>query len=207
MAEYPSNSNKSKEEQKIPAPVVNSIPTARKKKPEKKLFRMIFAQDFKDIKQGLIKDWIEPQVRNLAWNYVQFLIDTVKNGVKMMMYDNYKPTEKSNIPASNYSYSNYYKPAVVAPRPNTESVSYDEFEYPTEKEAADVLNGLRDLIARCKAASVLDLYGLSHISTSNYTLQNWGWTNLDFVEIRTTTSDDGRIVYYLTLPKATMLQR
>ena len=207
MAEYPSNSNKSKQEQNIPAPVVTNVPTARKKKPDNKLLRMIFAQDFKDIKDGLVKDWIEPQVRNLAWNYVQFLIDTVKNGVKMMMYDNYKPTEKSSVPASNYSYNNYYRPTMTTPKSNNDTVSYDEFEYPTEKEAADVLTGLRDLISRCKAATVLDLYGLSKISTSNYTLQNWGWTNLDFVEIKTTTSDDGRIVYYLTLPKATVLQR
>ena len=95
----------------------------------------------------------------------------------------------------------------MTPRSNTESVSYDEFEYPTEKEAVDVLQGLKDLIVRCKAATVLDLYGLSKISTSNYPLQNWGWTNLDFVEVKSTTSDDGRIVYILTLPKAVMLPR
>ena len=217
MAEYPSNSNKSKNEIKMRDPVVKNVPTVGKQvtteeKEKDGLLRMIFAQDFKDIKKGLIEQWIQPQVKNLAWNYIQFLIDTVKNGVKMMMYDNYRPTEKSNSPASTYTYSNYYQPSVATQsttkhQSNTDTINYDEFEYPTEKEARDVLQELRNLIEISKAASVLDLYGFSKMSTANYALQNWGWTNLDHADVVQTVSDDGRVVYVITLPKAQMLPR
>ena len=81
-------------------------------------------------------------------------------------------------------------------------ISYDEFTYPTYGEAEAVLTELRNQIARCRVATVLDMYNLSKVATSNYTLQDWGWQNLDFAEVR-----QGEGGYIITLPKAKILPR
>lgn len=210
MADYPSNSNKSKEAMQQRAPIAKNTPNVYKTNENHHLLRMIFAQDFKDIKEGLIKQWIEPQLKNLAWGYVQFFIDTIKNGVKMMIYENYKPTNnQQNSLTSQYSYSNYYSktpqsqnaPSISSPSKTT--LNYDEFEFETEEEAKGILQEMKNIIATSKAVSVLDYYNLSRVSTANYPLQDWGWTNLDFAEVQSAPSKmDGRLIWIITLPRA-----
>ena len=207
MADYPPNSNKSKEEERNVDPVVINPVGVRKKK-DNKFLRMIFRQDFKDIKPGLITDYVEPKVQDLAWSFIQASIDTVTNALRMMVYKDFRPTNSSRVPAERYSYSNYYSSSSPRPAPTMESeVNYDEFTYYTKSEADAVLFELKNLIARTKYASVLDLYNLSKVSTSNYTLQNWGWTNLDFAEVRQCFDEDHRTVYMIVLPKAKYIPR
>ena len=208
-SDYPSNSNKSKEGQipKIPDPVVLTPGEPRKKK-DSKLFRMIFKQDLKDVKPGLITDYVEPKVQELAWQFIQAGIDTVTNALRMMVYKDYKPSTSNKLPADRYSYSNYYSSSVSAPKPSmTSELNYDEFTYATKGEADVVLAEMKNLIEKTKVATVLDLYGLSGVSTSNYTLQNWGWTNLNFAEVKQCFDEDHRVVYMINLPKATSLPR
>lgn len=211
MADYPSNSNKSKEEvaPNLPDPVVVT-PGVPKKKKDSKFLRMIFKQDFKDVKPGLVKEYIEPKVTDLAWSFIQASIDTVTNALRMMVYQDYRPTSTPKIPADRYSYNNYYSSST--PKPNltptmTSEVNYDEFTYATKGEADVVLAELKNILQRSKSATVLDLYALSGVGTSNYTLQNWGWTDLNFAEVKQTFDEDHRIVYMISLPKANFLGR
>ena len=212
VPEYPSNSNKSKSEGQPPeqdkvAPVVTN-PVGIKKKRNNKFLRMIFRQDFKDVKQGIVTDYLEPTVQNLAWAFIQAGIDGITNILCMMVYEDYRPLEKNRLPAERYSYNNYYSSSSPRPAPTmTSEINYDEFTYWTRGEAEAVLNELKNLIARCKWASVLDLYNLSKVSTSNYTLQDWGWENLDFAEIHQAYDEDRRLVYTISLPKAKMIPR
>lgn len=211
MADYPSNSNKSKEEQapNIPDSVVVTPGVPRKKK-ENKYLRMIFKQDLKDIKPGLVKDYIEPKVQELAWQYIQAGIDIFTTALKMMVYKDYKPSNAPKLPADRYSYSNYYSASTARPAPAptmTSEINYDEFTYATKGEADVVLAELRNLIERTKVATVLDLYGFSGVGTSNYTLQNWGWRDLNFAEVRQCFDEDHKAVYMINLPKATFLSR
>lgn len=208
MPDYPSNSNKSKEEEQKVQPVVVNPVGVRNKKKKSKLLKMIFRQDFKDIKPGLVTSYVEPKVQDIAWSFIQAGIDLVTNALRMMVYEDYKPTDRAKLPADRYTYSNYYSSSVPRPAPTmTSELNYDEFTYTTKAEADVVLAELKNLIARTKAASVLDLYNLSKVSTSNYTLQNWGWTNLDFAEVKQTYDEDHRIVYVINLPKAMSLGR
>ena len=205
--EYPTNSNKSKEEPRMVEAVVTNPVGVRKKK-KSKLLRMIFRQDFKDIKPGLVTDYVEPKVQDIAWSFIQSGIDLVTNALRMMVYEDYKPTDRSRLPADRYTYSNYYSSSSPRPVPTmTSELSYDEFTYTTKAEADVVLAELKNLIDRTKAASVLDLYNLSKVPTSNYTLQDWGWKNLDFAEVKQTFDDEHRIVYVINLPKASPLGR
>jgi len=202
MDNYPSNSNKSKEENKKALDaVVSKQPTVRKKK-NNKLLRMIFAQDFRDIEQGLMTQWVAPKIKDLSWSFIQAAIDTVTNAVRMMVYSDYKPVDRSKLPAERYSYSNYYQQQATPKPTMATQLDYDEFTYPTYGEADAVLTELKNQIARCRVATVLDMYNLSKVPTSNYTLQDWGWQNLDFAEVR--QAEEG---YIITLPKAKILPR
>lgn len=206
VPDYPANSNKSKEEKQPLKPVVDKPAMVRKKKTSK-LMKLIFAQDFNDIKQGLYTEYIEPKAKDLSWSFIQAGIDLVTNAFRMMVYPDYKPVDRTKLPAERYSYTNYYtysQPYANRPAPTmTSEVNYDEFTYPTRGEAEAVLTELKNQIARCRCATVLDLYNLSNVTTSNYTLQDWGWTDLNFAEVR--QSPEGG--YMIALPKAKMLQR
>lgn len=205
VPDYPSNSNKSKEERKTLEPVVQGTATARKKR-DNKLLRMVIAHDFRDIKEGLYTRYVGPKVKELSWSIIQAVIDYITNAARMMVYDDYNPVDRSKLPAERYSYNNYYyqqqqqKPAPVPTM--TSELNYDEFSYPTRGDAEAVLAEMKNQIIRCRCATVLDLYSLSNISTSNYALQDWGWTNLDFAEVR--QGPDG---YIIALPKAKVLPR
>ena len=206
---YPSNSNKSKET--VPAKKLDSVvsaPAVPRKKKKEKFLPVIFEQDFNDIKLGLYNEWIKPKIRAYAWSLFEGMIDTVKNTIRMMMYENYKPSESK--PANNgYSYSSIYNSNQNPTMSKPKEISYDEFQYPTYGEAERVRRGLIEQIERCKVATVLDMYQLSQVDTSNYTLQDWGWTNLDFAEIKQipeAESPNG-FVYIITMPKAKPLPR
>ena len=209
VPEYPSNSNKAKEEARQPLKPVVDKPAEVRKKKDNKLLRMIFAQDFKDIEQGLITEYIEPKIRDLSWSFIQTAIDTVTNAFRMMVYKDYKPTTTNKLPTSAYTYNNYYSSSYAnRPAPTmTSEINYDEFTYPTRGEAEAVLTELKNQIVRCRCATVLDLYNLSNVTTSNYALQDWGWTDLGFAEVRQTLDETNKIVYMIALPKAKMLPR
>ncbi len=213
IPEFPANSNKSKEERKPLKPVVDTPALIKKPKKVTKLHKLIFAKDFDDIKQGLYKEYVEPKAKELSWNLIQACIDYVTNAFRMMVYEDYKHVERSKLPAERYSYNHYYtysQPTVnrstAAPSVTTE-LNYDEFLYPTAAKADLVLAELKNQIATCKCATVLDLYDLSGVATSNYTLQNWGWTDLGFAEVRQTLDENHNIVYMISLPKAKPLPR
>ena len=217
VPDYPSNSNKSKEERRAPDPVVSNAPAVRKKR-NNKLLRTIFAQDINDIKQELVTGYIDPKIKDLAWSIIQGTIDILTNACKMMVYKDYKPVDRAKIPAERYSYSAYYSQPVgtATPRPTMSTeINYDEFVYPDFGEADAVLTEMKNLIAgQYRCATVLDLYSLSRVSTSNYTLQNYGWTNLDFAEVRQSPDlvpdpkDPTKMVrgYIIALPKAKPLR-
>ena len=205
IPEYPPNSNKSKQEnsgRKIPEAIVDIAPPVRKKK-ENKYLRLLFAQDFKDIKDDLVKEYVEPKAKELFWSFIQAQIDYVTNALRMMVYKGYKPVDKSKLPAERYSYNNYYTSPSAAPRaPSMETeINYDEFKYGSEAKAKEVLNALKGLIVTNGAVSVLDLYRLSNVTTSNYAIDNYGWTNLDFVETRF-VNDGEQSGWVLNLPRA-----
>ena len=201
--EYPSNSNKSKEENKQRLDAVIDSPAKVRKKKTNKLLRFIFARDLADIQQEIMTEYIRPKSKDLTWELLQAGIDIFKNAIKMAIYENYKPADTSRLPAERYSYSGYYNQGTTVRPTMTTELNYDEFIYDSYGKATAVLDALRDRInGPYKCATVLDLYDASKISTSNYTLQDYGWTNLDFAEVR-----QGEAGYIIALPKAKPLKR
>lgn len=205
IEDYPANSAKSKQEakenRKNLQPVVTEPVNIRPKR--NKVLRLLFKNDFQDIRKGLTEDYVYPKIQELTWAFVQACIDGVSNTLKMMIYDNYRPTTRSSTPTDRYSYSKYYGDQAVRPAPSmTTEINYDEFSYTDRGNAEAVLRELQNLIVTTKAASVLDLYNLSNVPTSNYTLQDWGWTDLSFAEVRSQGDE-----YIIALPKAKPLKR
>lgn len=213
VPEYPANSNKSKENHVPLKPLVDEPAVVRKKRKPSKLLKLIFKQDLNDIKPGLVNEYIEPKARELSWSFIQAGIDLVTNALRMMVYEDWKPTSSPRYTqTSAYTYNHYYegssKMYANKPAPTMSSeLNYDEFVYPTSGRAQAILNELKNLIISNRCATVLDLYELSGITTSQWTLQDWGWTDLSFAEVRQTLNDDGRTVYIIALPKAKPLPR
>ena len=61
---------------------------------------------------------------------------------------------------------------------------------------------MRDVVDSCGAVSIQDMITISKKTTSNYTLGDWGWTDLSRVMVRTTA---GRR-FKIDLPKPVYLK-
>ncbi len=202
IPEYPANSDRSKQNNPPKLqPVVTSKPEKYQKK-ENKYLKMIFAQDFRDVKDSLVTEYVQPKVKELVWSFFQAQLDFVTNALRMMVFKDFKPSAKPSTQAERYSYSTYYnQPNKPAPTMTTE-VNYDELMYSTSGEAGAVLAGMRQRLEHYDRVTVADFYDLSDISTTNFALGNYGWKNLDFAEVKQVMTEDGVYKYIIALPKA-----
>ena len=78
---------------------------------------------------------------------------------------------------------------------------FDEIILDTRREAEEVLSRLYDILSKYEVVTVSDLYDLTGID-SNYTDQDWGWT-----ELRGSQIVNVRNGYLLDLPKPEPLRR
>lgn len=186
--EYPSNSNKDKQNN-LPAPtsaepVVANPTKIRQKRPS--LFRMIFEQDFKDIKDGLIKEYIKPRLKDIAYGIFESALNTVDNSIQMMIYENVRPGYHSNTvgrPAQTPYNKISTQARTVSPTTVTSSYNYNEILYTSYGEADAVLTTMKEWIQDYGAVSVARYYDFSnyHGSQRSYTDNDYGWYDLSGV--------------------------
>lgn len=190
MEEYGSNSDKALSNKRTEPvkPVVTKPVKVRKPSGVKKFFSMFISDNIGDLKSYVVHDVIIPTLQ-----------DTVINSLEMIFHGR----SKSKSRVSTVDYSSISSGSSSSIKPSTSRVIdsrrlNEEFVYETRGEADVVLDGLNDILQSYGIASVADLYDLSGKTTSNYTLQKYGWRNLDGCRAR-------RIIggYVLDLPKAT----
>ena len=201
MAEYLSNSNKSREakaepvaEKKI-SPVVNGTATVRKKTGLGKLAGSIIVEDARSVGSYILTDVLIPALK-------KSIDDIVSNGIHMMLYGKAAESRNSST-ISRVSYSGYYQRKSEEPLRAGSSSSVFEFEdivFPTRGDAEAVLTAMEDIIDQYQAVSVGDLYELSKVPSPNYTVNKYGWTNLRSAQV--VRCRDGFIIQF---PKATVL--
>ena len=188
MAEYKSNSHRSKEQSsdKKVEKVISGNAKVKK--------RSALSDDIQNIKSYVVMDVLIPAAKKA-------ISDIVTNGIDMILYPggNGRP-KRSN--ANHVSYRSYYDnrdrdrrydPEI---RSRRSSYSYDDIIIDTRAEAEEVLERMDELLDTYNVVSVADLYDLVGISCS-YTDNKYGWTNLRNAEIIRVR--DG---YFLKLPKA-----
>lgn len=201
MAEYASNSHKSKElnEKSVPEKKVEKIisGTAKaKKKSEIRKFTDVFiSEDIESVKSYIFADVLVPAVKKA-------ISDIVTNGIDMLLYgESGSENSSKKSTASKVSYRSYYdspserRGAHIINR-SASGYSYDDVTLSNRGEAESVLARMDELIDTYGLVSVADFYDLVGIS-GNYTDNKYGWT-----DIRTASVVRTRDGYMIRLPRA-----
>jgi hypothetical protein len=203
--EYPSNANMPQPPQlekpsESSKSVITSKPKVKTNTP-KGLKGVIFSQDFKDIKQGVFDDIIRPKIKEMAYRFVENIVNTVDSTIQMMIFgDVGRPTSRPGDRVSYNQFSNTKKP-----NPQISSVAYEHgtIEYPTRGDAERVLQEMQDWLYRFPYVEVSRMYEFSNLSMPNWTSNNYGWDNLDGVTVKRTFEGQ----YIIDLPRAKPLPK
>lgn len=186
--DYPSNSNKDRQASLPPPqsaePIVTNPTKVRVKRPS--LFRMIFEQDLKDIKDCLITEYIEPRLKDIAYGIFESALSTVDDSIQMMIYKNSRPggfrgtmNKPAPTPYNRIStQARSYPPTTV-----TSSYNYNEIIYSSYGEADAVLTAMKEWIHDYGTVAVARYYDFSNYTGSqrSYTDNDYGWTDLSHV--------------------------
>ena len=197
MENYKSNSDKARyerqSEKKVEAVITGTAKT-RKKRETHKFADVFLAEDVSNIKSYVLMEVIIPTVKKA-------ISDVVTTGVEMLLYGE-SDRSKKNGSRSKISYRNYYERDSERVRAGSisnkrSSLDYDDILFDTRGDAEAVLDAMNDIISQYGTVSVSDLYDLARVPNDNFTMNNYGWTNIggaSAVRIR-----DG---YILKLPRA-----
>mgnify|MGYP003299575656 CR=1 FL=1 len=196
MEEYPSNSHKSKETEGQPEKrlekVVSGQTKSKKKGEMRKLRDSFISEDAPKLKEYVILDVLIPAIKKA-------ISDIVTNGVDMILYGETRHDRKT-VNGSKVSYSSYYVGGNKEEKRDRSRVrdgfDYDDILFAHRGDAEVVLSAMEDTIDRYGFVSVLDMYDLADVSTSNYTLGNYGWKGLRGA--KTVPASGG---YVIKLPK------
>ena len=210
MEECPSYSHKSRDKAKAEATapaekrVEKSVVTgtaATKKKSEMRKFADTFvSEDAANVKSYILQDVIIPAAKRI-------LDDVIVGSLRMFLYgERGAPGGGSRSNASKVSYRSYYERESDRRRDNGSSrvrsgFEYDDIEFEYRGDAEAVLTEMENIIEQFDMVSVGDLYDLADVSTSNYAVNRYGWTNLATAQIARTRNGK----YIIKLPRAMAL--
>lgn len=186
------NKNEGLNERKKMESVVQTPAKPKKESTWQKIKKEFTSDDTKSVSDYLIFDVLIPAVKKT----IQDMID---NGVEMILWGGTsRAPRQSNIPGSRVSYRNYYdqRNPVYTNKPRIGSYEYEEGIFNSRTDAEIVLYRMQEALDRYSVVRVADYLELSG-RNSSFTDNNYGWTNLDNVQIR--RSRDGG--YYLELPR------
>lgn len=199
MADYQSNSRRSKTEQeevstKKVEKVVSGAVITRKKNGFDKLKSEFISDDAKNIKSYVFGEVLIPALKKA-------ISDVVTNGIDILLYGESRGRNGNNrSTADKVSYRSYYNDAPrenkLNPYSRSTNYSYDDIVLANRGEAEDVLSRMDELMDTYGLVRVADLYDLVGI-TGNYTDNKYGWTNIRNAEILRVR--DG---YMIKLPRA-----
>lgn len=204
MEEYGGNSHKMKDERKaLPdksseekkvEKVINGSAKSKKKGEIQKFADVFISEDVGNVKSYIFMEVLVPAVKKA-------ISDIVTNGVDMILYG--ETRQKKNT-TTKVSYGKYYgNNGEQERRSNSYRQSgrtgfdYDEIIFETRGDAEAVLDAMNEIISQYGVVSVGDLYDLAAVSTDNFAVNKYGWT--DIAGCKAVRVRDG---YVLKLPKA-----
>lgn len=200
MDDYKPNSHRSKEElpktpEKRVIDKVVSNTTKQKKKTEARKFIDVFIQeDLRSIGSYILTDVVVPAIKR-----------TILDSVKAILGET--GTSRSSTSATKISYRSFYDKEADKKTPynmaqTRAGFDYDEIVFESRGDAEAVLDAMNDIVnSQYGIVSVGDLYDLANITTDNYTVNNYGWTDIRGSKVVPTR--DG---YMLKLPRALPLK-
>lgn len=186
MEDYKPNSHKYKEEVAKPNPqekkiqkVITGNAKTRKKSEIRKLTDIFISEDVSNVKSYVLMDVLVPAIKKA-------ISDIVTNGVDMILYGESRHTGRRSS-ASKVSYEKYYpdqrdRRDIPVSRARN-GLDYDDILFDNRGDAEAVLTALEDIIDQFGVASVGDLYDLAEITTTNYAINKYGWTDLRSAQV------------------------
>lgn len=198
MEDYKPNSHAYKEaqkealsEKKVEKVILGTAKT-KKKNEIRKLADVFISEDVGSVKSYILLDVLVPAVKKA-------ISDIVTNGIDMILYGGSgRGKRKSDGPKE--SYGSYYDSQSSRKENNylkaRNGFDYDEIVFDTRGDAEAVLDAMNEIISSYGVVSVGDLYDLASVSTNNYAVNKYGWSDIE--GCRAVRVRDG---YILKLPK------
>ena len=176
MDEFKSNSFKSKsiEDRKVEKVVLNDA-EVRKKTGFNRIKNELIVEDKPSITNYILFEAIIPSIKK-----------TISDVVDMCLYGTTRSNKSGKYKGEKvqyYNYANNYEDRTLRPRNRSVNNTYDDILYNTRGDAEAVLAELDELISIYGIVSVQDLYSASGLSCSNYTLNDYGWTDIRSAEV------------------------
>lgn len=198
MAEFKNNSfqakKETKEERERPQSVVTKTAKTKKKSELSKFKSSMISDDAGNVKSYIMSEVFIPAAKKL-------IADIVTNGIDIILYGETGHSRRTSG-ASRVSYGKMYdERRDAAPRRDRSPVDYDDIVYDTRGDAEAVLDGLGDIIETYGHATVGDLYDLSGITTNNYVVNKYGWTNIASADVIRAIGGG----FMIRLPKARLI--
>lgn len=181
VKEYPSNSNKSKEKDKL-----EKVVTGRVVKKEKslgaKISETFLEDDARSVGSYVLWDILIPAAKNL-------IADMVTKSIDMFFWGGENRPDNRTYRERNRSYVNYgsysdhrprrdrYSNSAADRKPRSVRMSFDDVIFDNRQEAENVLSVMIDHLDEYDEVTVADFYDLIGFD-SNYTDRDWGWDNL-----------------------------
>lgn len=189
--DFPSNSNKSKEEsekivEKKVDKVIKGTAKTQKKGGVRKIADVFLPEDMSNLKDYIFVDLLVPKLKTFAEDAFRALLWGEKESTKR--------GRSSNMPYVSYNnFSSNNEPA----KKTAKGFDYEDIVFTTRGEAEEVLMVLNEIIDQYQILSVMDMYDAAGITSSNYMFNKYGWSgNIKYASIART-----REGYLLKMPK------
>lgn len=161
-----------------------------------KNLKLFVVEDFKNVGATVFSEVLFPQAKQALYN-------ALLNGLSMVFWGASGPQKKSGLGlGTKINYSGISNGKVA----NLSSQSYavrgtkiepEDVEFETRMDAQNVLDGMCDLLENFERVTFAQMLELADVPNDNYTLNNYGWTNLRDAEIRRMANGK----YYIRFPK------
>ena len=189
VAAKPNSENK--EELKIKKVVSGEV----KKKKRSAFAEAFIREDVNNVKSYILTDVIVPAIKNV-------IIDTVTNGLNMMLNGDVRGTSSSR--RTNVSYSSMYSGRTRQDdRKYGKSIfNFDDIEFSLRPDAEEVLSTMYEILDVYGKVRVADFYELAGVTVEGHTDNYYGWYDLRSAEVVRS-----RDCYIIRLPRPLPLDR
>ena len=147
----------------------------------RKLTDIFISEDAANVKSYIFLDVLVPAIKKA-------ISDIVTNGIDMILYGETGRTRKTSS-GSKVSYRDYYdrgrssRDTSGVRAGSGSGFDYDDIVFDNRGDAEAVLTEMDNIIDQYGFVSVGDLYDLADVSTNNYQVNRYGWTNLSSASV------------------------
>lgn len=155
--------------------IVHGTTKVKKKNKICKFADVFLSEDIDSVKEYIINDVIIPAVKN-----------AISDTVDVLLFNGSKDRRRST--ASKVSYGRYFDDRERRSKKDervkqAKGYEYDEIVFDTRGDAEAVLDRMNDMIDQFSIVSIGDLYDMADVSTDNYTVNKYGWTDISAANV------------------------